>query len=48
MKGPKKRDVRITLRLTEDLAALIERAADADRRTKSDWIAVQLERILSR
>lgn len=34
--GPKKRDVRITLRMPEDLAKLVQEAADADRRSKSD------------
>jgi uncharacterized protein (DUF1778 family) len=44
-KGPKKRDVRITLRLPEDLATQVQEAAEADRRSKSDWIVLQLEAV---
>lgn len=47
-KGPKKRDVRITLRMPEDLAAQVQEAADADRRSKSDWIVLQLEAIFAK
>jgi uncharacterized protein (DUF1778 family) len=47
-KGPKKRDVRITVRLPEDLAALVQKAADDDRRSKSDWIVLQLEAVFSK
>jgi hypothetical protein len=47
-KGPKKRDVRITLRMPEDLANLVQEAADADRRSKSDWIVLQLEAIFAK
>jgi hypothetical protein len=47
-KGPKKRDVRITLRMPEDLATLVQEAADADRRSKSDWIVLQLEAIFTK
>jgi uncharacterized protein (DUF1778 family) len=47
-KGPKKRDVRITLRMPEDLAALVQEAADADRRSKSDWIVLQLEAVFAK
>jgi hypothetical protein len=47
-KGPKKRDVRLTLRMPEDLAALVQEAADADRRSKSDWIVLQLEAIFAK
>jgi hypothetical protein len=47
-KGPKKRDVRITVRLPEDLAAQVQEAADADRRSKSDWIVLQLEAIFAK
>ena len=47
-KGPKKRDVRITLRMPEDLAVLVQEAADADRRSKSDWIVLQLEAIFAK
>jgi hypothetical protein len=46
--GPKKRDVRITLRMPEDLAKLVQEAADADRRSKSDWIVLQLEAIFAK
>jgi hypothetical protein len=42
-KGPQKRDVRLTLRLPEELAAQVQEAADADRRSKSDWIVILLE-----
>jgi len=42
-KGPQKRDVRITLRLPEELAAQVQEAADTDRRSKSDWIVILLE-----
>jgi uncharacterized protein (DUF1778 family) len=47
-KGPQKRDVRITLRLPEDLAAQVQAAADEDRRSKSDWIVIQLEAIFAK
>lgn len=47
-KGPKKRDVRITLRMPDDLAKLVQEAADADRRSKSDWIVLQLEAIFAK
>ena len=47
-KGPQKRDVRITLRLPEDLAAQVQAAADEDRRSKSDWIVIQLENIFAK
>jgi uncharacterized protein (DUF1778 family) len=47
-KGPKKRDVRITLRMPEDLAVLVQEAADDDRRSKSDWIVLQLEAIFAK
>ena len=47
-KGPQKRDVRITLRLPEALAAQVQEAADADRRSKSDWIVIQLEAIFTK
>lgn len=47
-KGPKKRDVRITVRLPEDLAKQVQDAADADRRSKSDWIVLQLEAIFAK
>lgn len=47
-KGPKKRDVRITVRLPEDLAAQVQEAADNDRRSKSDWIVLQLEAIFAK
>jgi hypothetical protein len=47
-KGPKKRDVRLTLRMPEDLANLVQEAADADRRSKSDWIVLQLEAIFAK
>lgn len=47
-KGPQKRDVRITLRLPEDLAKQVQAAADDDRRSKSDWIVLQLEAVLAK
>ena len=47
-KGPQKRDVRIALRLPEDLAKQVQEAADADRRSKSDWIVIQLEAIFAK
>lgn len=47
-KGPQKRDVRITVRMPEDLAALVQEAADADRRSKSDWIVLQLEALFAK
>jgi metal-responsive CopG/Arc/MetJ family transcriptional regulator len=47
-KGSQKRDVRITLRLPEDLAAQIQAAADEDRRSKSDWIVIQIEKLLAK
>jgi uncharacterized protein (DUF1778 family) len=47
-KGPQKRDVRITLRLSEELAKQVQAAADADRRSKSDWIVIQLEAIFAK
>jgi len=47
-KGPKKRDVRITVRMPEDLADLVQEAADADRRSKSDWIVLQLEALFAK
>ena len=47
-KGPQKRDVRITLRLPEELAKQVQAAADDDRRSKSDWIVIQLETILAK
>src|SRR5690349_10775292 len=40
-------DVRITLRMPDDLAKLVQEAADADRRSKSDWIVLQLEAIFA-
>jgi uncharacterized protein (DUF1778 family) len=43
-----KRDVRITLRLPADLATQIGEAAKADRRTRSDWIVIQLEDAIAR
>jgi hypothetical protein len=43
-----KRDVRITVRLPEDLAAQVQEAADNDRRSKSDWIVLQLEAIFAK
>lgn len=46
--GYKKLDVRITLRMPEDLAALVQEAADADRRSKSDCIVLQLEAIFAK
>jgi uncharacterized protein (DUF1778 family) len=47
-KGPKKRDVRITVRLPEDLAVQVQEAADADRRSKSDWIVLQIEAVFAK
>lgn len=47
-KGPQKRDVRITLRLSEELAKKVQEAADDDRRSKSDWIVIQLEAIFAK
>lgn len=47
-KGPQKRDVRITVRLPEELAKQVQAAADADRRSKSDWIVIQLEAIFAK
>jgi uncharacterized protein (DUF1778 family) len=47
-KGPQKRDVRITLRLPEELATQVQAAADEDRRSKSDWIVIQLEAIFAK
>jgi hypothetical protein len=47
-KGPQKRDVRLTLRLPEELAKQVQEAADADRRSKSDWIVIQLEAIFAK
>ena len=47
-KGPAKRDVRITLRLPEELAKQVQDAADDDRRSKSDWIVIQLEAIFAK
>jgi hypothetical protein len=34
--------------MPEDLVALVQEAADADRRSKSDWIALQLEAIFTK
>jgi predicted transcriptional regulator len=36
------------VRLPEDLAAQVQEAADADRRSKSDWIVLQLEAIFAK
>jgi hypothetical protein len=47
-KGPEKRVVRITVRLPETLHAQIQEAADADRRSKSDWIVIALEKIFEK
>lgn len=42
------RDERITIRITKQLRAAIERAARRDRRKISDWIALQLEEATKR
>jgi len=42
-KGPDRRDARLTLRLPPTLRASIQRWADEDRRTASDWIVFALE-----
>jgi hypothetical protein len=34
--------------MPEDLAVLVQEAADADRRSKSDWIVLQLEAIFAK
>jgi len=34
--------------MPEDLANLVQEAADADRRSKSDWIVLQLEAIFAK
>lgn len=34
--------------MPEDLAKLVQEAADADRRSKSDWIVLQLEAIFAK
>jgi len=46
-KGSTKRDVRITLRLTNKLHAAIKEAADEDRRSMSDWIVLAAEAALT-
>jgi len=42
-KGPDRRDARLTLRLSPALRKNIQRWADEDRRTASDWIVFALE-----
>jgi len=42
-KGPDRRVARLTLRLSPALRASIQRWADEDRRTASDWIVFALE-----
>lgn len=39
----KDREVRFTLRLTKQLREAVQRCADKDRRTMSDWIVITLE-----
>ena len=34
--------------MPEDLAVLVQEAADGDRRSKSDWIVLQLEAIFAK
>ena len=36
------------MRLPEDLATKVQEAADADRRSKSDWIVIQLEAVFAK
>lgn len=46
-KGPERREARFTLRLPPSLRDAIERCADKDRRSVSDWIVLALERAVA-
>lgn len=43
VKGPEKRDERVTVRMPSSLRKAIERAAVRDRRSVADWIVLALE-----
>lgn len=43
VKSPERRRARVTIRLPEDLRAAIEREAERDRRSPSDWIVLVLQ-----